>query len=204
LDLIDAKHLAIYSSDIGLKEFIENFEGSDLITDFISLGINSKPDESISRVPSIQISGNITINKDYETVKNLIIKTTGLDNLSSTWICLPSGSTDFSVANIDSQYYSRNFARDEICQIYLVHDENKTFNIEYNTISFENATQSGYNYILVLKKPFGVNLQYDLEFKFETGKLIEPTIEPTITRTNNYTYSGNLEGDLIFSFTENE
>mgnify|MGYP000251932478 CR=1 FL=1 len=200
--LIESKNLSLYTQNMKFKSFVNNYIQKTTSPDFLSFGINNITNTNSDIFPSIEIKGVITVKSDFSTHKNITLKATGLERtLASGWICVPTGSKDFMTPNFDSQYYSRNFSNNEVCQLYLADNIANLFPIEYNTISFENNAQTGYNYIFQLKKPYGINVEYDLEFIFETSRTIIPDSIPDINQINRFAYKNTLTNDLLFRFS---
>lgn len=201
-NMIESGHLSFFTSDAQLKTLSNKYKPQiSSSSDFLKLGINSDQTKPISKLPSISISGQITI--DNNTVsKNLTLKLNSLDNIESSWICTPSGSKNFVFEELEPRFYSTNFSQIELCQIFT-DPEKSEVTMQFDSTNYEKLLSSEYEYVFQLAKINGVNLEYNLEFIFVSSDSIFPEESPTINRTNRFIYSGTAQKDLIFRFTKN-
>lgn len=200
--LIQSKDVEVFSSNPRLKSFANNFATSSLRgSDYLIVGINISENKLSDRIQSMTLTAQITIKEDGTTSKTITLNSSSVTNKNYVWTCQPSGNKDFDFNNTSQDKISTNFSSDKICNIF---SDNNLSEVKYknNSLSFENNANNGYNYLFTLVKPKGVDLNYEIEFKFESAKVVTAETTPQLTRINQFVYSGKLEKDIYFKFNK--
>jgi len=193
--------LALYSDRIDARNYIVLSAPEEFNTkDILSFGLNYDQDTVIiNKYPIVTINAVIAVDQDLSTEKQVEIAATGVEGLQNSYICSPSGSQGFEYSGVDDLLVSSTFTPDRFCNIFQ-EDDDLRYGVSYETIPFENATSSGYNYVLSLEKNPGIGANYDIEFSFAPSLSVTPLDDSFIAQGDSYVYSGILTGNTRFIF----
>jgi nucleoside-diphosphate-sugar epimerase len=196
--------LRFFSSEPLFIKFLSLVYPEVKVEDKLDLGmISSRQSNIFTRLPEMTLAGEITINEDGSTNKDIGLYFDGQD-LVSSYFCSPTPVKNWTVKGTELENYSQVFDLNDlasICAILLPDDDFK-YEIIYEALPFEKALESGYNYEIEIDPLPGALLNYDLEFKFASDK-VEALSAGAINQSSGYLYKGNSYGPIRFSFKIN-
>ena len=196
------KDMAIYSVNPDFENFIQTVNGITINpSEEIGFGMNSAftAEGKIDKYPIVTISGDVAVNADYTTTKDLLLELNSSDNLQNAYLCISGGGKNLVSTDVSPELVSTTFSTSKTCNIYL-HENDLDYGLKYDTLAFANPEAKQTVYVLRLIKTPGIESNYDLEFSFDVALAVMAEDTGFVKQDNKYIYSGILTEDKIFKF----
>lgn len=196
---------SLYSNDLIIKKFINNLKLSPILVEKYFVGVNNtEASLTPSKSPNMTLTGKIIIKSDRSETKNFTLNMNGLAEMQNATFCGNGVNIEYKFAGVESINYTQVFAPDQnnSCTIFLP-DEDQTYQVGYTTLPFDNKFETGYNKIIQLESPQGLEVNYDIEVQFEDASLnIMSSNNDVIKNGNLFIFRGSFNGlkQLIFDF----
>ena len=199
-----SRNLRFGSDQIELKNFITVLsQSSGNARDLVSFGLNSDQEQvKISKYPVMTVDIDVNVNKDLTTHKTVTISASGNDALENVFYCTPAGSKNFSYTDVDQLLVSNTFSSDKAC-VLMLKDNDLKYVINYDTLVFENNVGTSYNYNLEMIKSPGIDVNYSIQFSFDSSLAVVPLDSEYTKQGQSFVYTGVISTDKKFSFDIN-